>query len=402
MKQNVIILGGSKTNFSTLEEFSNQNHTKIIVVDGSIDNVNKINKTMNCKAYCYDIKNERDSILKIALKEKIVGIYSLNDHGLKTASYIAKKMNLHGLSMSSCISALDKGFMRDVWSEIDINQPKYLVIKKSEEIKTFAEKVGYPIVIKPTDCGGGGRGVFVIKNKDQIYFAYEFAKKITRNNDRFIIEKYIDGVETSVEVVMINGDLKIIAYSHKYKPELNTRVATHIVYPGRFKKNIISKIEESSFKIMQSLGLNNWMGHIEYIINDNKVYAIEIGARAGGGHTLHPIASHVAGLSYPHLILELIKGNFKTISKVKNYSSACYSFFTTIEEGFFENININLPELTDNTTVLTEIWKNKGDFIGGMNDSMQRLGCVITLGKQNRDLTKLNKKIIDDSTIKLG
>ena len=70
MKQNVIILGGSKTNFSTLEEFSNQNHTKIIVVDGSIDNVNKINKTMNCKAYCYDIKNERDSILKIALKEK--------------------------------------------------------------------------------------------------------------------------------------------------------------------------------------------------------------------------------------------------------------------------------------------------------------------------------------------
>jgi biotin carboxylase len=402
MKRKVILLGASKTNFLSIEEFSKQNHTQIIVVDGNKENVARIKRRLNCQAFYYDIKNDREQIYKLALKKKISGIFSFNDHGLKTASYISQKLNLHGISMASTLASLDKGVMRDVWRHSDITQPEFSIIKKENEVLDFVNKVGFPIVIKPTDCGGGGRGVYVITSQVEIKVGYEFAKKVSSNNDRLIVEKFIYGIETSVEVVYINGNLNLIAYSEKDKPNVNTRVATHIFYPGKFNKTILSKIEDTSKSIMESLGLHNWMGHIEFIINnEEEVYAIEIGARVGGGHTFHPIASHVAGFSYPQLILKIINRQYENIPVAKNSGSACYSFITTTDSGLFKNIKIYEPTGKTELNIFSEVLKNKDDYIGGLDDSMQRLGCVVTLGNESDDIVSLNKSIVEKSIVNL-
>lgn len=59
--------------------------------------------------------------------------------------------------MATAHAALDKGAMREVWKAYGVSQPDFLVITRFDEIAPFASGAGFPLVIKPVDCGGGGR-----------------------------------------------------------------------------------------------------------------------------------------------------------------------------------------------------------------------------------------------------
>src|SRR5699024_130547 len=61
------------------------------------------------------------------------------------------------------------------------------------EVETFAEKYGYPIIIKASR-GGGGRGMRIVNNKKELAEAYERARSEAKSafgNDEIYVEKYI-------------------------------------------------------------------------------------------------------------------------------------------------------------------------------------------------------------------
>jgi len=396
---NVLILGASRSNFDTIQEFNSQNDFNIIAIDRNVEHLQYLSNKIGVKTYNIDFSIDCDNVLKVAAEEKVVGIYSLNDHGLRTAAYVSNRMQLHGISMASAHASLDKGVMREVWRQAGVPQPIFSIIKHVDELRIFIEQYSYPVVIKPSDCGGGGRGVYVITEESDIDYGFNFAQMVESNSDRLIVEQYIEGIETSVEVLHIENELHVVAYSEKIKPNVKTRVAEHIYYPGRFSNVVINKIKESSKLIMSSLGLNNWMGHIEFIINNDIAYAIELGARVGGGHTFHPISTHIIGQSYPQIILSLITGRVCQVQNIENQKSACYSFFVTGKRGVFKEIDIDIPKLNEQVYISHQLWKNKGEYIDGISSSMQRLGGIISLGVKSNNLLEINRNIVRNSKI---
>jgi biotin carboxylase len=157
----------------------------------------------------------------------------INDFGTRTAAFVSRKMGLIGISEKCSECANDKGLMREVWKKKKLIIPNFEVISNISQIEEFTLQYGFPVVLKPTDCGGSGRGISVISNKKEIKWAYQFAYPFVKNG-RFIIEEFIDGVEMTVETISINEKVYILTTSDKIKANLKTRVATSLNFPSFF------------------------------------------------------------------------------------------------------------------------------------------------------------------------
>lgn len=391
-----MVLGASFANRYSLLAISKLRDIDLIVLDG---NPQSIGKDIGAHFGCVNITDSA-AVMDAARKYNIDGIFSINDHGMRSAAYTAAALSLKGMSMATANAVLDKGIMREVWSAAGIAQPDFRVITAQEEIADFAERVGYPLVIKPVDCGGGGRGVFVIHSSADIQERFTDASRFLNRNNRLIVEQFIEGTETSVELVRFNEKTRLMAFSDKVKAPYSSRVATEISYLGQFTPETVERIQEISDRIMLSLGLREGIGHIEYIVtNDGSILVLEIGARAGGGHTFHPIASHVSGLNYPEWIANFYLGKAES-PKLKPYRGACYAFFhaekpgTLIEVTGLEDAR-SLPSIH-----CVECWKQPGDHVSALENSMERVGCVVALAetrieaveaaRQAKELIRLN------------
>ncbi len=384
MKKKLMVLGASITNKCSLLEISKMRDVDLIILDGD---PNSIGKNIAQHFEYVDIR-QSDEVLKMAKKYHIDGIFSINDHGMRAAAYVADNLNLKGMSMATANAVLDKGTMREVWKAAGIQQPAFQIILKENEIEEFGRSCGYPIVIKPVDCGGGGRGVRVIHTPDDIPQSYSFASRFLQWNPRLIIEEFIDGIETSVEVIRFDGVTHLLAFSDKVKAPYSSRVATEISYPGFFSSDVVEDIRGSSDKIMRALGLHEGVGHIEFIVTkDKKVVVLEIGARAGGGHTFHPIASHVSGLNYPQWLSKFYLGEAEP-PKVNSHKGACYAFFHADASGTLRDID-GLDKAREIPNIHSvDIWKQPVSHVSILENSMERLGCIVALAETRDDANR--------------
>ncbi len=383
-----MVLGAGVCNVKTLEELAKTQDIELIIADGNPGSIGKQYTTM---FECIDITSGK-IVLEVAERYKINGIYAMNDHGITAAAYVSEMMGLKGISIATARVVTDKGYMREVWRIAGLPQPTFDVIKTPGEIEDFAMREGYPVVIKPVDCGGGGRGVYVITNRDQIKTGYEICSKYLIRNKRLIVEKFVEGTETSVEAIRIDNEIYLIAYSDKYKPPYKFRVATSIHYPGDFSNRVVNKIRKLTDLAMRAVGIYEGVAHLEFIIGDNdtgeNIWIIEMSSRVGGGHTFHPIASHVAGINYPESVAKLCLGE-AIIPNIKTYRGACYRFFdpnksgTLVEVNGIENVK-NLKGVYD-----ISIWKKIGEKIGALENSLERTGSIVTLGENRGEAKKL-------------
>jgi len=164
---------------------------------------------------------------------------------------------------------------------------------QSKNINTIENNLDYyPKIMKPK-CGYGAKGIKIIKNQNE----FEFVLK-NYNMDKFIIQDYIHGQETTVDLY-ISKNYGLVGYVLRDRLEVSdgevmvckTRMPT---------KNEIDLIKQIS-------DIKGWLGCItlQYITDANgNIYLIEINARFGGGAT----CGIEAGLDMPTYIFDEFLG----------------------------------------------------------------------------------------------
>jgi hypothetical protein len=109
----------------------------------------------------------------------------------------------------------------------------------------------------------------------------------------------------------------------------------------------------------------------------------------------------VSNLNYPKIVAYLYLGDF---NKVENeligeggVRSAIYSFPVTDAVGTIRDIRFK----RDGKNSVTEIWKHTGEKIHGTENSMDRLGCVITLAVSKNLALDENREIMNSFTFEI-
>lgn len=124
---------------------------------------------------------------------KIDWIESQNEYWLELEATLRNEFNVTtGTKIQNMACMKYKSKMKDVYREAGIPVARYQLVSDFESTKTFANSVGYPVIVKP-DNGVGASSTYKLKSDDELQYFFETKEP----HVQFIIEEMVPGhVET--------------------------------------------------------------------------------------------------------------------------------------------------------------------------------------------------------------
>lgn len=178
------------------------------------------------------------------------------------------------------------------------------LIKSKEEAVSLAEEIKYPVMLKAS-AGGGGRGIRVAYNKDQLEKEYDLVKqeaKISFNDDSLYLEKFVENPR-HVEIQVLADEFGNCIHLGERDCSIqrrNQKVLEETPSPILDDKTR-KKMGEVAINAVKQIGYTN-AGTIEFLVDKNKdFYFMEMNTRV---QVEHPVTEIVTGVD---IIKEQIK-----------------------------------------------------------------------------------------------
>ena len=178
------------------------------------------------------------------------------------------------------------------------------LIKSKEEAVQLAEQIKYPVMLKAS-AGGGGRGIRVAYNKDQLEKEYDLVKqeaKVSFNDDSLYLEKFVENPR-HVEIQILadeHGNCIHLGERDCSVQRRNQKVLEETpssILDDKTRK----KMGEVAVNAVKEIGYTN-AGTIEFLVDKNKdFYFMEMNTRV---QVEHPVTEMVTGID---IIKEQIK-----------------------------------------------------------------------------------------------
>jgi biotin carboxylase len=325
---------------------------------------------------------DKDAVLALAREERVDGVMPLNDWGVPTAAHVASALGLRGLTPRTAELACDKGLMREQWERDGLANPEFRVVVSEREAREACEAIGLPVVVKPADSGGGGRGVSVVREPDELEWAYAFAEPRARNG-RIVVERFLEGTELTIESISHGGEVHVLAVSDKIKPPLRTRVATSLHYPADLEPGTLEQVRALAAAAVLSVGITDGPSHVEMIVTDAGPVLLELGARGGGGHVFSVIGEAVSGVPMVAESARVLVGDEPDL-RVRHERGCVYLLFSP-ECGVIRAIR-GVDEARALPGVLElGVTRRPGDVLGPLVDSLQRSGFAVVAGRTRQE-----------------
>ena len=174
----------------------------------------------------------------------------------------------------------------------------------AEEAKEVANRLGYPVLVRPSYVLGG-QGMQIATCDEEVEEFMEIINRIAQDHP-ILVDKYLQGTEVEVDAICDGTDILIPGVMEHIE-----RAGVHSgdsisVYPAySLSKEIIDTIEDYTEKLARSLHVKG-MINIQFIVCDGKVYVIEVNPRSS--RTV-PYISKVTGIPIVKLATKCIIGH---------------------------------------------------------------------------------------------
>ncbi|ESU30023.1 pyruvate carboxylase [Flavobacterium limnosediminis JC2902] len=178
-----------------------------------------------------------------------------------------------------------------------------------------AEIIGYPVMLKAA-AGGGGRGMRVVRNTDEMQNAFHNAKSEALKafgDDTLFLEKFIDNPK-HVEVQILGDNFGNIVHLYERDCSVQRRFQKVIeIAPSILKVETKQKLYDYALKIAKHVNYNN-AGTVEFLVDkDENVYFIEVNPRIQVEHT---ITEEVTGIDLVRSQIIIAAGHPLTHSQI--------------------------------------------------------------------------------------
>ena len=186
--------------------------------------------------------------------------------------------------------------------------------KNEEEFKKIAKDIGYPIMIKAT-AGGGGRGMRVVENEDDLISHAEITMQEAKNafgNEKIYLEKFIANPR-HIEVQIV-GDGKGHAIHLGTRDCSMQRRHQKIIEeaPARnINEDALNKTYEACTNLCRKIKYEG-VGTIEFLYEDGEFYFIEMNTRI---QVEHPVTEMITGFDLVKAQLRIALGMNITLNQ---------------------------------------------------------------------------------------
>ena len=226
-----------------------------------------------------------------------------------TESLMKMGVPILGTSAENVDAAEDRELFDAILEQCEIPRPSGGTVFTAEEAIKVANKLGYPVLVRPSYVLGG-QGMQIAISDDEVEEFMEIINRIAQDHP-ILVDKYLQGKEIEVDAVCDGTDILIPGIMEHIE-----RAGVHSgdsisVYPTQSisenVKEIIAEYTRRLAKALHVIGLIN----IQFIVVDEEVYVIEVNPRSS--RTV-PYISKVTGIPIVDLATEVIIG--KKISEL--------------------------------------------------------------------------------------
>ena len=255
-----------------------------------------------------------------------------------------------GTTVSNMEMAEDREKCGKVMEKNGIHMPDWAAAKNSDEVVKFAEKIGYPVLVRPSFVLGG-RGMEIVHNRSQLNKYLELESHATPEKP-VLVDKFLEGaVELDVDLISDGKNIVIGAIMEQIEMAgVHSGDSACVLPPQSLDDKTIKEIIKISKKVAKSLNVVG-AANLQLAIKDKKIYLLEANPRAS--RTL-PFVSKSTGYPLARIAVNLMLGE-----KIKNLPEILPVSGASVKVPTFSWLKI-----TGLDTVLGPEMKSTGEAMG--------------------------------------
>ena len=298
-----------------------------------------------------------EDVLSIYEKEKPVGVIA--QFGGQTPLNLADSLQANGVKILGTTPevidmAEDRDLFRAMMDKLGIPMPEAGMAVTVDDAIEIAEKIGYPVMVRPSFVLGG-RGMEVVYDKDMLRDYMAAAVGVTPDRP-ILIDRFLKNAMECEADAISDGE-------HAFVPAVMEHIELAGIHSGdsacilpsmHISPENLATIKEYTKKIAVEMNVRGLM-NMQYAIEDNVVYVIEANPRAS--RTV-PLVSKVCGISMVKLATQIITGELTgNPSPVPELKDSHYDYYGVKEAVFpfnmFQEVDPVLgPEMRSTGEVL--------------------------------------------------
>ena len=334
-KKKIIILGGGPNRIGQGIEFDycccqasfslKEAGFETIMVNCNPETVSTDYDTSD-RLYFEPLKEE--FVFNIIKKEQMNGnlIGIIAQFGGQTPIKLAKflhqnKLPILGTQYSSIDLAEDRDRFRNLLNKLKLKQAESGIAKTYKEAIKIADKIGLPLMVRPSYVLGG-RAMEIVYEKGQLRNFIEEAFKAAEKNP-ILIDKFIDhAMEVDVDAISDGKEVYVAGImQHIEEAGIHSGDSACSLPPISIKPFLVKEIENQTKKLALALKVKGFM-NIQFAIKKDEIYVIEVNPRAS--RTV-PFVSKAKGLPLAKIASRVMAGEKLLKFNLKEKSKGMYA-----------------------------------------------------------------------------
>ncbi|MFD1774698.1 ATP-grasp domain-containing protein [Paenibacillus rhizophilus] len=295
---------------------------------------------------------------------------------------ITDRLELPSFGYEAACNATYKDLTRKLVKEAGLFPYDYYEIQSMDDLKHNQDNFNYPCIMKPVD-GFASINIFKTNSFDELrnnYFEHlnniQYGSLGKSFSPKVLVEEFINGSEYSVESVVEEGKVTILAITEKVSdPELNHIEIGHIIPASNLDRDQDNQLRKFVEEVHKAIGVKTGVTHTEVKIDGNRFGLMEINPRVGGGY-IADMLGKVIGKDMYSIVIDNCIGR-KLMAGHEPKGHAYIRFIRSPKAGKLVDIKgvdsvTSLPEIQ-----ITENRYDIGSEIKNWNDNRSRVFAYV-------------------------
>lgn len=348
--------------------------------------------------------------------EPVRAVAAFVGHSVPAAAAVAAELGLPFVGERAAQTVRDKYAMREAFAAQGVPQPLYGLARTFDEAVVQAERIGFPLVMKPVvdnDTGylrrvddaaelaahfetvqrGAWSGIEGNPLYDWIVGGYDSA---------ILLEQYLPGVEVSVESIHADGRAHVVAIHDKPLAMSGPYfMDVHYATPSRLSGEARSRISEQAMAANRAVGIGVGAAHTEFRIQDDGTpKVLETAARIGGG-PLYQSVLLSTGVDMVAAALDVAAGRSPDLARRSEPTPAGVYLFSAERAGRISAIS-GVEEAERNPKVHElSLYRKVGDVVDVPPRAWQSHGHVVFTAESGDELVRTFDGLVKSIRIEL-
>jgi formate-dependent phosphoribosylglycinamide formyltransferase (GAR transformylase) len=225
----------------------------------------------------------QDAVKRLSQRVKVDRLEATVEAHVMAAAHVRERVGIKGTTSKTAWLCRDKPEMKESARKAGIACAASARVTAIGDAEAFAEKVGYPLILKPLD-GAGASGTHKVEDDEQLHTV--LGELQVAQGREVAIEEFLDGHEGFYDTLAVAGKV-VLDFACHYYPNVLEAMRTRWISPqiavtNRIDTDDYKEVRDMGQKVIDALGIWTSATHMEWFAGDKGLKFSEIGCRPPG------------------------------------------------------------------------------------------------------------------------